>query len=515
MRKTFIMTAMATVLAFQVAVADDMQSNKRHLSNQKQHKLAKTSSQANKVLSRSKISLDLIVDFQFAMPENASRYKNAKGDNYVKRLYEGSTPPVLITDPSGNTDPTQVIKDHDGGILGIYSKDYYYNVNNLINFKIEVPLLNDMSIGAVSEVLTPVSNHMIGSYSIGAKSKGAYLFIKTPYFRAQAGSMVGAEQMLKIDSASWSAADGGVNGNWINYANLEGNYVDAVFDSNDAGDSTRHRDVMRPFYVTPALYSQYISNDATFSRNEDVSIAPKISVYSNEMSGVQVGVSYAPNHVNASAKSGLVPDKKLSPVYSNVIGYGARYEKALEDFAVKISVAGEMGDAIKKAGEKKTSYYDLSAMSIGGSVNYNNMATIGGEYGYLGKSGLPKEIVKDEDLNKATTATTAVATSPDPTYYWTIGGAYDIGPVRISGNYYTSCKNPYSSKENDASTLQDFNIGTHYNFYRGKNSQFTPYAAYHHFITKERIAKSGDTDITSDSQNNTGHLFMIGVKAVF
>ena len=519
MRKTFVMTALATVLAFQVAAADNVKStSKEEMSAQKQHSLARTPQQVSHEVSKMrkgpKVSLDSVIDFQFVMPKNADRYKYARGNSYVNRLYTAANG-ALVSDPSAIVSGDPVItKDHDAGILGDYSKDYYYDVNALINFKIEQVLANSMSVGGVLEVLTPVSSARLRDYSVGAKSKGAYMFVKAPYFKVQAGAMVGAEQMLKIDPASWSASDGGITSGWINYANLEGNYIDAT-DHPTATSTTRHRDVLRPFYVTPALYSEYVSNDATFSRNDDVSIAPKVGVYSNNINGFKFGASYAPHHVTGKSNvSGVVSSSKLSPVYDNVIGFGARYEKELKDYVINLAVAGETGDTPK---ENKDNYYNLLAVSVGGTVKYGNMIALGAEYGHLGQSGLSKTVIKDEDLNKASSATSPSAVTDPYAYYWTIGGAYDIGPARVSANYYTSVKNMYSKNVSaDEGTLEDFNVGAHYNFsYGSKHTQFTPYVTYHHFTTKERVAKSAAASVVNSEDNNKGNVLMVGVKAIF
>lgn len=517
MKNKFIMTAISTLLAFQVAVADDMMksSDDKMMMEKQQHKLAKVKHEANhnKMKKGTKVAIDAVMDFQFATAKNEARFKHAAGESYVNRLYTaaGATT-ALVTDPANGTPAAaaRVVLDHDGGILGDYSKDKHYDVNALINFKLEQMIMDNMSIGGVLEVKTPVSSQRLRDYSVGAKSKGAYMFLKSPYFVAQAGAMVGAEQVLKIDSAMWSAADGGVSSGWINYANLEGDYVDAVFDAT-AANSTRNRDVLRPFYVTPTLYSQYVSTDSTFSRNDDASIAPKLSVYSNHYNGFQVGASYVP-HQSITTVTGVVPTAKERPVYDDVFALGANYEQSFGDIMMKVAIAGETGKAIKDAAGD-TTYHDLQDVSVGGMLNYSKMFTVGAEYGYLGKSGLSKQLIQDTDLNAVVPA--AADVTPNNTYYWTIGGAYDMGPARISVGYFESVMNPYSTSKSDESTMTDFNVGAHYNFsYGSKRSQFTPYIAYNHFTTKEQgnvVTIPAANTVT----NNKGNVFMLGVKAIF
>ncbi len=515
------MSAIATVLAMQVAVADDVKSSDGAMGMQQQHDLAKTNSQARheakNVAGNVRVSLDAVMDFQVVKPTNEKRYTHSSGDKYSSRLYDAN---MLVTKPADAKAPV-LQKDHDAGILGDYSKDYYFGVDGMLNMKIERSVLHNMSVGAALEVATPASSSRVRDYSVGAKQKGAYVFLKTPYLNGQVGSMIGAEQVMRIDSTVWSAADGGVAGNWISYANLEGNYADAVVANTTTTPNTKARlsaDVLRPFYVTPALYSQYISDDATFSRYDDVSIAPKVAIYSHKIAGFQVGASYAPHHSYGYGSNATV--KSHAANYDDVIGVGARYSKDFDEFAVQTAVAAEMGSAVKGS-----EYNDLFAFSVGGLARYKNMFTVGGEYGNLGKSGVAKKMHKDVNLSIAA-ANPEQDTKPDVkrNYYWTIGGAYDFGPARLSAGYFKSFKNPYSSESADDSTVEDFNVAAHYNFsYGSKQAQFAPYVSYHNFTTKERVrtlvpgetGNPGTPDITIEGKDNKGHLLMVGVKTVF
>lgn len=531
------MTAMATVLAFQVAVADDnrmMANNESSLSQGKQHQLAKTKSQAVKQNNsnnayRTRLSVDGVLDFQVAIPDksNKDRYKYASGNSFVKRLYKDDAgDSILVKDPSslGTTDVVGLKADHDGGILGDYSKNYYYSTNALVNLKFEQAFSKNVCAGAMFQVLTPVKSDRLGSYSVGAKNKGAYLFVSLPYFQIQAGSMVGAEQMLKIDPAMWSAGDGGVTSGWINYVNLEGNYVDAVI-SNPLSASRRHRDVLRPFYVAPSLYSQYVSNVDTFARTDDtdISIAPKVAIYTNSFNGVQFGASYAPTQAH---RDDDYKDLTQAPPYKNVIGVGAKYSVQVNDM-LKLDAAGvvEIGDALQEkavtAGDG--TYYDLTAYSVGAMVRFANL-NIGAEYGNLGKSGMRKSVIVDENLNRPPVGEGAGTSyrnnDSKDTYYMTTGGSYDIGPVRVSVNYFTSVKNGYSTRDVDDNILSDWNAGVDYNFtYGSKKTKYTLYAAGHYFTTEERIAISGVAanapEVTTKEGNNSGELLMVGIKAIF
>ncbi len=518
------MTAMATVLESRGAAfaheyeydSDETVKVEMAMHEHSQHDLAMSKQDAlkrDKMKKRGmKVSLDAVVDFHMAVPTNDSRYEYSTTDAYVNRLYDLNglikNPSLLITTPF-------VVPDHDGAILGDYREDYYYNLNSLLNIKIERDVTRDISVGALFEVLTPVSSDRVREYSFGAKNKGVYIFLDHKYLKAQVGAMVGAEQMMKIDPAQWSAADGGVASGWINYANLEGNYVDAVVvASPDANKSTRHRDVMRPFYITPALYSQYVSNNATYSRDDkiDIGIAPKISVYSHNINGVQLGASFTPHQIVGDGSMISDPYYRLRPAYENVFAAGVRYEKYVSNYMIQLAMAGEVGSAVKGSNQTSAAYNDLSAVSIGGLLKYSNCITFGGEYGYLGKSGTYKKVLKDEDLNVSILdlddPDRYKDADPEGAYYWTIGAAYDAGPARISAGYYEGYNNIHTTNSDDRSKMSDLNIGADYNSsYGSKHTKLSPYVSYHHFTTKERGVP--------DNRNNKGDLFLVGVKAIF
>lgn len=488
-----------------VGKAYDMKYNNNEIYVQQQKQSIKTVANDCKIAKMRRISFDSIVNFNFVASSNAPKYKSAQGGSFMFRLHDGAD---VEDDPNANV--THSSADYDGGLLGDYSHAHSFNTEALLSFKAEQILIGKTYIGVVMEIALPSPTQGFNGYLSGAKSKGAYIVLKNQYVNVQAGATIGAEELLKIDPAIWSAADGGVNSNWIYYANLEGVYIDAVL-TDGSNPSTRHRDMLRPFYVTPVLYSQHMSNNIISQRNYDINLAPKVAIYSNEENTIQVGGSYSPHQLTGKFDAW----SSSAPVYDNVFGFGIRYQASLNDYEIKCAIAGEFGDAITFNDQDAADYYDLGAISIGASVKYNTVLTVGAEYGNLGRSGLFKAVLKDEDLALVQTAITKTTVKDPSMHYWVIGGAYDFGPVRASASYYQSSKNIYSKVKSDASTMSDINIAAHYNFsYGSKCTKFIPYFAYNRFITKERVAKSSGQEISNLIQDNKGWVFMLGVKVV-
>ena len=500
MKSKFIMTAMATLLAFQVAVADEVKSSKNESSNG-HYKDAKKVKSGYK---GPKVSINALVDFQFAIPSNEKIYKHSVGEKFLNRAYDKDSNVAKEVAAISS-----VKQDHDGGVIGDYAKDKYYNTSALLSMKLE-QVSPSISVGSVLEILTPFNSYRNRHFSGSVKNKGAYVFLNSPYFVLQAGYAPGAEQMFKTDVGSFSAAGGGIAGDWIEYANLEGSYAGA---DSTSSPKKLQRDVSRPFHATPALYSQYYgmiaskiaNNNGSMMSSNDISISPKVVIYSHDVNGFKMGMSYSPGYVNYSNNSDLYKKAGLRQ-YENILGFGASYEKEMSNYLVKLALAGEMGKAAKE-GDKDPDYNDLLSMSAGGTLKFNDMITVGAEYGYLGKSGLGKKIVKDPTAS----STVMIDATPDNSYYMAVASSYDMGPAKVSTGYYRSYQNPYSTDaDKDGSIMSDINVGVSYNVTHAcMKTKFTPYFSYHQFSTKENHF------VTKDSDNNSGYVMMLGVKAQF
>ncbi len=176
----------------------------------------------------------------------------------------------------------------------------------------------------------------------------------------------------------------------------------------------------------------------------DAEDANKISYYSPRFSGLQLGLSYAPDTTvsgtaDAFSNAAFISlFGSLAGTYEDVIEVGVNYKGASQDVTYGVSLTGQFGDS-KAAGAE-----DLEAYAIGAELGYREFS-LAASYGDWQESGQAVGAGADQD-------------------YFSVGVGYENGPVAASVTYLDS----------EAGALKHENIvvGAEYNAAAG----LTPYA---------------------------------------
>ncbi len=296
-----------------------------------------------------------------------------------------------------------------------------------------------LNYGAVADLEADVTADADGQ---GLNASRTFVFLDGAFGRFEMGSNTGASQALKVDASNVAVATGGINGAWTYFANVP----------------------TGAFITTPKLPLAHGSTAAL--GDESVDNNNKITYYSPRMSGVQLGISYAPD----SADRG----QTVSRADTNAGQSGDNFDVALsyanqfDDVSVAAAATSEFGSAESATTE------DLSAWNVGGSLGYAGFS-LAGSYG---------------NWNDSLTASGVDAD------YWTAGVAYNAGAFGASVSYLNSTI--------DAGTDSDFSnivVGADYKLAPG----LTPYAEVSVF----------EFDPAGTVNDNNGTVVLLGTQLAF
>lgn len=338
-------------------------------------------------------------------------------------------------------------------------------------------------------------------------------YVTTMFGKLEAGSTTGAYANMKVSSANFAHATGGIDGDaqyWYNPYMLN--------------DQSNNLLMWAPeqFVVNPNLPSNYVHGLDAHSA--------KISYYTPSYMGFKVGVSYSPD----SEQRGTV--SKTSSVYRNVAaansltGYknvwegGLRYKAKFDGVGFQASVLGNMGTAknfARAAADTQLQRHDLKAWEAGAALSYMGF-TVAGSYADMGKSGTVK-----------TYNGTNALTGKKKSTFWNAGAAYEYSNLGASLTYMESTHGaaPVRSaatttlgqiaSANSVVTLDSSNkytamsFGVDYKLAPG----FMPYAEVTRFELKQG-KPSQNTTLNATSAfrtryKNSGYVVLAGTKLQF
>lgn len=447
-----------------------------------------------------------------------------------------------------------------------YSEDVEIDISSSLSMRFENYLQNGSIYGGNIKVLLSNGGDSLGLDNI-ARS-GVSVFLKSPYFGLiELGTVKGASEKMMIDASSIAAGDGGIGStSWFNYVNVEGSYsyefIPSVIETNAQGDvinsideSENYFSELHPFYLLPKLYIGYSQTPGLFDLNSyrgtvnAENISNKISYFSNEFSGITLGVSYAPHstHVKKSSLknyhrslskllstlqnqqaaniSGNINTMLLSIIdtqslvynYKNMFSAGIKFNKDFEDdLNLEISAVAERAEFDSVSGNAFTSgLNDIFGWNLGGKLEYAGFS-LAGSYGSTDISGIPKTL-STVVSSGGKLEIKGVDTDPGQTNFWTLGAAYSLGQTRLSVGYFHSVTSPIDKEcENSLqhiSVSADYNIANLVHSHKESSSRFGPYVSWHLFDTKEHPVYS-EKALESD-ENNSGYLIVAGMKYEF
>jgi hypothetical protein len=296
----------------------------------------------------------------------------------------------------------------------------------------------------------------------GLNASRTFVYLDGQWGRVEMGSEVGASGTMKVDAGSVARATGGINGDWWYFANASDRFwsmSDLALGYNPAGTSG----------------TGFLGDATTENLN-------KVTYYTPRFSGFQLGVSYMPDQSNRGQN--VVRTDGLSGLSENIWSGGLSYDNKFGDIGMALAATGEIGDA------QATTYEDLRAWQAGAKFTYMGFS-IAGSYGDIG------------DSNRLATE------NADDTSFWTLGGAYEMGPFGASVTYIDSeydcgttgagvggCSG--GGGQNDFSNIV---VGVDYKLAPG----LTPFAEVSFF----------EQDATDTADNNDGTIAIIGTQLNF
>lgn len=347
--------------------------------------------------------------------------------------------------------------------------------------------------GAVFELN---ANSTQNSWNNDTNSTKSYIYGESFLGKFEVGNELGVSKKMKVDASTFARAAGGINGKYLNYINLP---------SSQDQDSplfilipelpTSHGGYAVGF--NNLLYLCDINGDGNIigtnetdcyaeNANENFQLnlqkmenATKVSYYTPEIAGFQLGVSYTPD-TGDKGTSGRLSSKLDTGDLESVFEYGATFKQTFYGIDLALSATGESGNSQTKTGNNTIGYIEkrenLAAYQFGGKISYFGL-TVGGSIGnwqnslnYIPTTGSPDE--------------------EDGTYQ-TIGLAYEFGPVNASIGYFSSefQKNQYEA----------YSIGIDFKVAKG----FMPYIEYTKFDFQPDV-------LNSNALENTGSVILAG-----
>lgn len=316
----------------------------------------------------------------------------------------------------------------------------------------------------------------VGLKTTAKSSKGfrSKIYTITPAGKLEFGSDKTAAGSMRITPGSIAAGPGGAWDSWVN--------VDANKNSSSS------------FIEFITSYSDFL--DSKFRASGESEYARKITYYTPEFKGIQVGISYIPDGSNQGSK-GLKDDSvKFTPIISNKyfnikdgIATAVSFEHEF-DKDVSLKVVGTYEWARVKATPKSEIIESLVGLDdkvknidnyqVGLKVNYNNLS-FAGSYGDYQTSL----------LNRKDNAKT--------TKVYGVGLAYKFSNFKTSATYF---KSSHLNNNVEAET-----IAVDYTEIPG----FKPYAEFTHFNGKGRHIEKP----TEPVYKHSGQMLILGTKLSF
>lgn len=339
-------------------------------------------------------------------------------------------------------------------------------------------------------------------------ARKAYMFLeKKSVGRLEFGDVEGASKKLKFDASYRFGGTGGIAGNWWKYVNIPsfGLMYDSSLDDGDNNCSTTYaaNDVRNcngkgnmSFIIRPDLpmsHGYSITNGA--DKFDDTRTISRVSYFSPRVSGMQFGVSYAPDSGDRGDSyydDGLTAN--ISDDVRDVMDWGVNYVQQFNDIGLGISVTGERGFSENTAETSADEFLqsDLNAYAAGIYIFIGNLS-FSGSYGEWNDSLM---MIRD-DLD-----TTNSNFREERAKYYTGGMSYQFGPYQFG---ISSMKSSYRE--------QDFTLtSVAIDYHIAKN--FTLYAELNNYEFDAKDFTTGSVS-AGETNNNSGEVILLGAKLKF
>ena len=325
----------------------------------------------------------------------------------------------------------------------------------------------------------------------------SHIYLDTDAGTVQMGSNFAASKMLQIDASSIAAATGGVNGDWSNFAslNIVNKSATSVDPSNNKTDAA--------FAKSVAASSTIAGVDTLSNRLDSGESARKITYLSPKISGLQVGLSFAPDLNNTGTGTALTKDSAKGlymglPVrVKNLWSMGLKYSNNFNEVDVALAAVADKGTAARQDLDKRTITVNGKTATLSDSEKFRDLKTysLGGK---VGTQGVTLALSYHNDGQSLT----LVSQDRFKSSWWTTGVSYKQGNMFTSLTYLSGKK---GSKNNGPTlTTKVISLGAEYEVVPG----LKPYAEVTAVSMKPK-------NVSSDDSKGKATVFIIGTKLKF
>ena len=364
------------------------------------------------------------------------------------------------------------------------SNDRHSNTLTRINISSESKSDSGLLYGAAIE-LGDASTSPAGTTQPLIRS--SYIFTESKFGRTELGTNEPASKTMKVDASSIAKATGGVDGDAFYYNNNVVGYID--------DGSGLYRTTVK--YITGPNLPMEARGELTGRYN-------KITYFTPEFSGFQIGLSYAPDTAESGglgnmkkSKSSIFdndpPNQYNDADFKNLFTGGLSYDTKIPyDISLTMTATGEVAEAKDYNSIAPTTYQkirDIKAYSLGTKIAYKNYE-FAGSISHWGRS---MNTYVNDIFNNANSR------------YYTIGASYTADKYGVSLTYMNTSR--MKSKVYLASLGIEYNLGTGLLPYiEGNLFGFKPY---------NTVYKLDDTSNSNLAAKNRGNVVLMGMKVRF
>lgn len=313
----------------------------------------------------------------------------------------------------------------------------------------------------------------------------SHIYLDSDMGSVHLGSNFSASKLMQIDAGVIASATGGVDGDWTNFASGD-------VTKNASSVNVNDRAVLSNFFSSLAVTGV----DTLANRLDSGESSRKITYMSPRISGLQLGVSFAPDFNNSGTGTQDADMMYLGlPVkVKNLWSLGLNYTNTINDVKVSLSAVADKGQTSRQEilnTEQK--FRDLKTYSIGGSVATNGVS-VALSYHNDGQS----LTLKSQDRFKSS--------------WWTAGVAYENGPMSVSLTYLAGTK---GSKNSDGIRIksQMVSLGADYEVAPGLKP-FAEVTMVQYKPRNDQVTVTA-TGNTYDTTKAKATVFMVGTKLKF
>jgi hypothetical protein len=226
-----------------------------------------------------------------------------------------------------------------------------------------------------------------------ARNSRSHIYMDTDAGSVHLGSNFGASKLMQVDAGKIASGTGGIDGDFSKFVNTK---------------------LANVFSDVNTLANQMDANGES---------ARKITYMSPRISGVQLGVSFAPDMNNVGDQTALdnvaTVNGEPNKYVKNLWSAGLSFKHDMNGVVLDLAAVADKGNATvqNKINGVTTELNDLQTFSVGGTVATNGFS-FAASYHNNGKS-----------LQAKTTG------SKYKSYFWTLGAAYENGPMSTSLTY--------------------------------------------------------------------------------